>query len=530
MIVLDHKDKPMRDFQDCPTTLASCVEGFRIDAILKRNSHMETLDLWGRLPPCHTAWRTDMSTKVVPIVTIAGLNNVAMRWRFEAGVLSFIRRKGADDTKEFLTQFLTPQQLAANTTRGGRDLTKAEVLELLEYKKAADSARKKGEAPPALARRVDVVEAPPVVSSPSAMNNQAAGPVGPLISHADPIGKILNDSVDQVRESATGLLVDQVETRGQKRQLEKAIETGDPPEDSRDTPKARTMSEYRPVLPLKHSRRAISSLETPANEDFATAYLSPGQQYHQAGAKSLTNSPSLCTAEGPPTKKRRGKSMFNDAITQHEWQNQHIGLAQGRRPDFNDSRPVSSPRHEYAYLNCPDPPPKNRKTVPPGFRHVLYPIGLAITLFCPDDTVVRQGIIKSGEKTVWHDQKIPDMIQTLQAMHPSHKLSRSVPSEVFRKVHVISSKSIPTESYSYDVPEGFEPLNYPIGKKVVCVYPGTEEIFGGVIAADGHTLWQRLSVATTIALLEDMKTRWDSLQQEIAEFLGATCPKTVDEP
>ena len=45
-IVLDHNDQPMRYFDDCPTTLASCVEGFRLDAIMKRNPRLEVLDLW----------------------------------------------------------------------------------------------------------------------------------------------------------------------------------------------------------------------------------------------------------------------------------------------------------------------------------------------------------------------------------------------------------------------------------------------------------------------------------------------------
>ena len=52
-----------------------------------------------------------------------------------------------DDTKDFMTHFLTPEQLEANTTRGREDLTKTEVAELVEYKKAADSARREGKAP-----------------------------------------------------------------------------------------------------------------------------------------------------------------------------------------------------------------------------------------------------------------------------------------------------------------------------------------------------------------------------------------------
>ena len=44
--------------------------------------------------------------------------------------------------------------------------------------------------------------------------------------------------------------------------------------------------------------------------------------------------------------------------------------------------------------------------LPTGFRHEIYPIGPAIIFFCPDDTVVQQGIIIAEEKTVWHNEKI----------------------------------------------------------------------------------------------------------------------------
>ena len=140
-------------------------------------------------------------------------------------------------------------------------------------------------------------------------------------------------------------------------------------------------------------------------------------------------------------------------------------------------------------------------------------------LFCPDETVVRQGIIKANEKTAWQEEKIPNTIRTLREMDPSQKLSHLVPSEIFRKAQTSSNTSMPTEAYTHDVPEGFEPFNYPIGKKVICVFPGAKKIFGAVIAAAGQSIWQRLSAATTISLLKDMEERRESHQQGIAEAL-----------
>lgn len=496
----------MRDFDDCPTTLASCVEGFRIDAILKRNSDMETLDLWGRLPPHHTATRSDFSLKVVPIVTISGLNNVAMRWRYEACVLSFLRRLGSDDTRDFLTQFLTPQQLDANTTRGREDLTKAEVAELFEYKRAAESARRKGQAAPEIARRIIDVEAPPVVSPHVAITTPAATLGGRLVSHAEWAKKVLNYSVEDGRVSAAGPSIDQVKTHRQKRHFDEAIDSRDvnhlPPEDSDLTSRDLATSKYRPILPLKYTRRTLRSS---VNEDLTTNHLSlKGQQFHQGGAKALASFASVGPIEGPPAKKRWGKSRVNENITQQGSQERQIRLAQGRRPglDINsragsnprDDRQITLPAPNSHILPCgghiedanPDrrePPPKNRKTVTPGLRHVMYRIGLAITVFCPDDTVVRQGIIKGGEQTVWHEQTIPDTIRTLREMDTSQGLPHSVPSEVFGNVQTSSNKPLPTEPYTYEVPEGFEPLVYPIGKKVVCVCPGAKKIVAGIIAA-----------------------------------------------
>ena len=331
-----------------------------------------------------------MSLKVVPIVTIAGLNNVAMRWRYEACVLSFLRR--SDDTKDFLRQFLTPQQLKANTTRGREDLTKSEVAELFEYKKAAESARKKKQAPPKLIRRFTNVEAPPVVSPDLATTAQATAPVEPLMSHAEWVKKVLNNGAEYRRVSAAGLRNDQVKIRGQKRQFVEAIDSRDlkvvSPENSDSTARDRAALEYRPILPLKHGRR---TLQTSVNEDVSTNYLSPeGQGYLPGRTNALINSPSLGTVEGPPAKKRWAQSRVNGNIAQVP-QVRQIERAQGGRTpglDINSSagpntrydgertlRPPS--RHsspnggqiEYAYPDRRDSPPKNRKIVPPGFRH-----------------------------------------------------------------------------------------------------------------------------------------------------------------
>ena len=505
-IVLDHNDKPMRDFDDCPTTLASCVEGFRIDAILKRNSEMETLDLWGRLPPHHTATRFDDSLKVVPIVTIAGLNTVAMRWRYEACILSFTRRLGSDDTRNFLSQFLTHQQLDANTTRGREDLTKAEVAELFEYKRAAESARRKGQAAPKIARRIIDVEAPPVVSPHAALATQSAARGGPLISHAEWAEKRFSDSVEYGRASAAGLSIDQVKSHRQKRQFDEAINSRDlsnsPPEASGFTSRDPATSNYRPILPLKHTPR---TLQSSVNEDLTTNYLSPkGQQYHQGGTKALTSFSSPDTVEGPPAKRRWVKSRVDGSITQQGPQERGIGLAQGPRPDlginssagsnarYDRQRALPHPNNhilpnggqiEGAYPDRLDPPPMDRRTVPPGFRHVMYPVGTAVTIFCPDDIAVWQGIITGGEKTRWHKETIPDTIRTLQEMDASQGLPHSVPSEVFRNVQTSANKPLPTEPYIYNVPEGFEPVVCPIGKKVVCVCAGTKKILAAIIAA-----------------------------------------------
>ena len=461
-----------------------------------------------------------MSLKVVPIVTPAALNNVAMRWRYNACVLSFTRRWGSDDAKDFLTQFLTPQQLEANTTRGREDLTKKEVAELLEYKKAAASARRKGAPPPAIARRVNNVAALPAVSPYSATTAQAASPAGSLTSHVDPVKRVSNDGVEYEGIRATGLVNNQIVPRGQKGQFEETFESREvnnvQPEDSQATP------EYRLVPPAKRARR---SLQTSVDGDPTPGFYSPDkQQYHQGGATSFTSLASLGTVEEPPAKERPGRSMVNGSITQHVSQEQEIELAQGQRSALDISSAGSNPRFEKkstlpspniilsdggqtecAYPDSLDPSQKNRKIVPAGFRHEIYPIGLPIMLFCPDDTVVRQGIVTKGENTVWRKEKIPDTIESLRKMDASQELSHSAPSEIFRKAQtVVSNNPIPTEPYTYEVPEGFEPLNYPVGKKIVCVYPSIKKIVGGVIAADGQTLWQELSTATTIDLLEEM--------------------------
>ena len=459
-----------------------------------------------------------MSFRIATIVTISALNNVMMRWRYEACVLSFTRRWGFDDTKDFMAHFLTPEQLEANTTRGREDLTKTEVADLVEYKKAADAARREGKAPPTITRRSNHVAISPAVSAHSATTAQADGPVGPLISDAKEVKRVSNDSVELGRLQAAGVLSDHVDLHGQKRQFDE-VNSGDlnneQPEASQAAP------EYRPVLPLKHTRRA---LPTSVDENPTTNDHSPDrQQYDQGEATALADSPSLGNIEGPPTKMRRSRAMTNV----HAPQEQNTGLAQVRRPGMDISsvrsrsrsrsrsdkqrtlpnKTLSRGQKDDGIPHGQDPSPKNQKTVPAGYRHELYPIGLPVILFCPDDQVVRQGTIAKGGKTVWHEWNIPDTIQFLGAMDPSLELSHSVPGEIIKEVHTVSDKPVPTEPYTIEVPERKEPLYFPIGKKIVCVYPGLKRIVGGVIAADGPIPWQELSMASTILLLQKMDGR-----------------------
>ena len=112
----------MKDFADCPRTLASNVEGFRLDAILvcasrsflsftvtltpqisqKRNKQIQAKDLWARLPPDYTVEKVDGSKKTVKLKSPAGLTNHSYRFRHRACILSWSKREGAQETRDFL--------------------------------------------------------------------------------------------------------------------------------------------------------------------------------------------------------------------------------------------------------------------------------------------------------------------------------------------------------------------------------------------------------------------------------------------
>lgn len=179
----------MKHFNDCPTTLASCVEGFRLDAILKRNPRIEINDLWARLPLEHTVVKASGERKSVDIVTIPGLTNVAMRWRYRACVLSWSRRAGSDDTRRFLKHFLTAEQFRNNSTRGREDLTKHEVNQLETYKRSAELARNRKQPVPNPLATIHDAAPSPIAAAPAVQplspGAESSGLNGGVISFDD---------------------------------------------------------------------------------------------------------------------------------------------------------------------------------------------------------------------------------------------------------------------------------------------------------------------------------------------------------
>lgn len=129
--VIDHNDGGMRWFDDLPDTISSAVEGFRLDAMRKMNPNIEWRDIIGRIP---IEYKVSGETRKT--LTIPALSNRAMRFRRQAGILSWDHQDetGQEITLAFLRNLMGAAIVDSNkTTEFGRDLSKGEVEELIWF-------------------------------------------------------------------------------------------------------------------------------------------------------------------------------------------------------------------------------------------------------------------------------------------------------------------------------------------------------------------------------------------------------------
>lgn len=146
--VLDHKGKWMWYYDDVPVTIPSVVEGWRMEAYMRRNPSLVLADIQGRMP---RVFKTTIKGKDIEDHgpwDDTTLRNRMMRFRWHACLISWTRYEKCDVTKKYFEGFLEradnannavfPGFRVRNSTRNlGRDLTTRETEELKRMRKAA---------------------------------------------------------------------------------------------------------------------------------------------------------------------------------------------------------------------------------------------------------------------------------------------------------------------------------------------------------------------------------------------------------
>lgn len=139
----------MWSYDDVPATIPSAIEGWRMEAYMRRNPSLTLADIQGRMP---TIFKISVIGKRIeehgPWNDTA-LRNRMMRFRWQACLISWTRNEKCEVTKKYFEGFLEqpdkdnnvvpPGFKGRNSTRTlGRDLTTKEVKELTRRRAAAN--------------------------------------------------------------------------------------------------------------------------------------------------------------------------------------------------------------------------------------------------------------------------------------------------------------------------------------------------------------------------------------------------------
>lgn len=569
-IVLDHNGIPMRDFPDCPTVLSAAVEGFRLDAIQKRNPDIKTNDFWARLPPQHTAISNGRQ-KTVGLMTVPQVTNVTYRWRHKACIMAWSSRAGTEDTRAFLWEFLTPQQRRQNTTRGREDLTPLELKELERYRLRADAARKLGLPVPPPPPRVHQVTTTPAIPA----TNNVVGSLGHVGGAPPPPRVVTVDNVNNRTTFMPNVAQRPIQNQGPAPLLASSNDPNnlggrDHGTNAADSNASNDLRGGSPPGFWKHSNENLRSdddLPFSMQDDalraacwipHASEESSPVDAYSAHGQKRKRNA-ELPDDDGWEKGHVDSNSNFveqrysatNDAVGQVP---KKLRLASGlpkaspqtgtwspaapyplsplrgsETIDFTEkdqrvehsTQPTSididgdapSPNVDSVVVGQNDltgndhsSPAPEGYRVAPGYEPVTFPIGETITQFSPDEVTVYQATVAPSGGTVWREQAIADTIRELEVAEATRG-SEGQMDETTEEPSAVHEHPVQTEDRFIPVPIGSQAFQLPINTTRVCFMASDRKVRKAIIAPNDQTIWYELTRRATIRILGTMQAR-----------------------
>ena len=129
LLVLDLDDKPIKDFRHLPLTISSRIPGGHIEALMRFDDRVTYADIRSRMPTKILVHRNGKASER-QLQKVGALGAAAARWREMAGCLNWHDRLGSKTLNDYILANVPKELKARNTTRGWRNLTKAEIAAL----------------------------------------------------------------------------------------------------------------------------------------------------------------------------------------------------------------------------------------------------------------------------------------------------------------------------------------------------------------------------------------------------------------
>ncbi|KAL8775884.1 MAG: hypothetical protein Q9203_003664 [Teloschistes exilis] len=120
-VVLDVHGQGVLDYKDLPATLSSREDGCFIEGMFREDPRIGWADFAARMPISHPPFVLDT------VVTFQAMAMRQWRFRLQAACPSWTQRDASLNMQAQIERLVPRQFLAANSTRGWRDLTSAEI-------------------------------------------------------------------------------------------------------------------------------------------------------------------------------------------------------------------------------------------------------------------------------------------------------------------------------------------------------------------------------------------------------------------
>ena len=150
-LLLDFREKPVRDFPSLPLVISSKVEGWRVEAWMRSDSRMKMTDIVARIP---VKWAiNDAGNQApVPIYNSGSVRERARIFRNDAGLITW--KPGGSDPKieKFMDELRSPNE-RLNNQAIGRDLTDLEKASMAKLNVGTRPDRAKDGQDPRLTQR-----------------------------------------------------------------------------------------------------------------------------------------------------------------------------------------------------------------------------------------------------------------------------------------------------------------------------------------------------------------------------------------